>query len=133
MNAVARLAHALRIPRVRALRGATTVARDDRDEVGAAVHELLAALRADNGFAPDDVISAIFTVTPDLASAFPAEAARAAGWSGVPLLCSSEIAVPGSLPRCVRVLLHVERHWAWPPRHVYLRDAVSLRPDLCEQ
>jgi chorismate mutase len=130
MNARDRLARALRIPRMRAIRGAITVDRDDREEIGAAVHELLGAIRDGNGFTSDEVVSAIFTVTPDLASAFPAEAARAAGWNDVPLLCSSEIAVPGSLPRCVRVLLHVERHWSTPPRHVYLRAAVALRPDL---
>ncbi|MEO5824700.1 MAG: chorismate mutase, partial [Gemmatimonadales bacterium] len=87
-------------------------------------------LRRGNNFEVGDLVSAIFTVTPDLTSAFPAESARRAGWEDVPLLCSAEIAVPGSLPRCLRVLLHIEQRWDAPPAHVYLRDAVALRPDL---
>ena len=130
MTAGSRIARVLRIPQLRAVRGATTVATDDRGAITDAVRELVTALEQANDFGRADVVSAIFTVTPDLSSAFPAEAARAAGWSEVPLLCSSEIAVPGALPRCVRVLLHVERHWPVAPRHVYLRDAAALRPDL---
>lgn len=124
------LRRVLRIPRVRAVRGAITVPCDGRAEIARAVDELVAALRSENGIDPADIVSAIFTVTPDLASAFPAEAARAAGWVDVPLLCSTEIGVPGALPRCIRILLHVERHWTRPPRHVYLRGAAVLRPDL---
>jgi chorismate mutase len=124
------LARVLRLPRMRALRGATTVSHDERGEIAAAVGELIAELRTANGFEPADVVSAIFTLTPDLASVFPAEAARAAGWEDVPLLCSAEVAVPGSLSRCIRVLLHVEHHWSRAPRHVYLRGAKTLRPDL---
>ena len=125
-----RLMRALRIPTVRAVRGATTVPHDDAFSIGMAVTELVSALRASNSLDDDEVISALFTVTPDLVSAFPAEAARLGGWEGVPLLCASEIAVPGSLARCVRVLLHVNRSWGAPPRHVYLREARALRPDL---
>ena len=124
------LMRALRIPTVRAVRGAITVPSDDAPAIHEAVLELVCALRSSNGLQDDEVISALFTVTPDLVSAFPAEAARMGGWANVPLLCASEIAVPGSLARCVRVLLHVNRSWGVPPRHVYLREAKSLRPDL---
>lgn len=116
---------------VRAIRGATTATHDHGTDVGDATTELLREVCARNGLAPDEIISAIFTVTPDLTSAFPAAAARTLGWGDVPLLCATEIPVPGAPPRCVRVLLHVERAWfAAPPRHVYLRGAVGLRPDL---
>lgn len=116
---------------VGAIRGATTVPRDEPAELKAATHELLADLLSVNGISAADVISAIFTVTPDITSEFPAYAAREIGWAGVPLLCTSEIAVTGALPRCLRVLLHVERREAgWMPRHVYLREAHVLRPDL---
>jgi chorismate mutase len=125
------LVRALRVPTVRALRGATTVSCDDAATIAAAVIELMDALCGENHLTDDEVISAIFTMTPDLRAAFPAETARRAGWSRVPLLCATEIQVTGSLPRCLRVLLHVERHWnGTKPRHVYLREAVSLRPDL---
>ena len=121
---------AFRIPTVRAVRGAITVPCDDAHAIHDAVGELLRAICDANALATDDVVSAMFTVTPDLTAAFPAEAARACGWHNVPLLCATEIAVPGALPRCVRILLHVSRWWSAPPRHLYLRDAARLRPDL---
>jgi chorismate mutase len=125
------LARALPRPSVRAIRGATAVADDSPERIAGAVAELLAELRRANALDPAEVISAIFTVTPDLVSAFPAEAARTAGWQQVPLLCTTEIPVPDGLPRCLRVLLHVERHWnGSAPRHVYLHEASRLRPDL---
>jgi chorismate mutase len=125
------LHRALRVPSVRAIRGATAVPVDSPDAIAAAVEELVHALQRANGLRPEELISAIFTVTPDLQAAFPAEAARAAGWEQVPLLCTTEIAVPGSLPRCLRVLLHVGRHWnGTRPTHVYLHEATVLRPDL---
>ena len=125
------LRQALGVPAVRAIRGATTVPADETDAIRDAVLELLHAVRRENLFAASEVISAIFTVTPDLTAAFPAETARRAGWAHVPLLCVQEIAVPGGMPRCLRVLVHVERDWGGvPPRHVYLRDAAMLRPDL---
>jgi len=130
MRPTALLTRVLRLPRVKAVRGATTVAHDDGDALRDAVIELIDAIRQANSFRDDEVISALFTVTPDLISGFPAEAARAAGWHDVPLLCSSEIGVPGALPRCLRVLLHIETHWKVPPRHVYLREARALRPDI---
>lgn len=118
-------------PRLRALRGATTVARDDAAELRAATRELLEALLDRNALTAHDVVSAIFTVTTDLTSEFPARAARELGWDEVPLLCVSSIPVPGALPRCIRVMLHVETDRSRGELvHVYLRDADALRPDL---
>ncbi len=114
----------------RGVRGATTVEKDDRESVLRATRELLALMIRLNDIQPESVASAIFTTTPDLISAFPATAARQLGWLDVPLMCSHEISVPGSLPRCIRVLLHwnTDREQA-DVRHVYIRGAVSLRPD----
>ena len=116
---------------VRAVRGAPTVDVDEPCAVADATRELLAALVERNGLHLDDLISAVFTVTHDLTSSFPALAARQMGWGDVPLLCALEIPVPGALERCVRVLLHATSD---RPRsaidHVYLRRAVALRPDL---
>ena len=117
--------------RVRAIRGATTVAADEPALVLAATRELLAAMLAGNGVAQEELISAVFTVTPDLTAAFPARAARELGWTDVPLLCAGEIPVPDALPRCVRVLLHVHSARARSAiAHVYLHGATVLRPDL---
>ena len=121
----------MRSRELRAIRGAITVDADEPDLVHAATRELLETIVARNALADADLVSALFTVTPDLTSAFPACAARALGWIDVPLLCALEIPVPGALPRCVRVLLHVASD---RPRsamaHVYLRDAAGLRPEL---
>jgi chorismate mutase len=117
--------------RIRAVRGATTVPVDTPDEIRAATRELLAEIAARNDIAPDDIVSALFTVTADLRSEFPARAARDLGWTDVPLLCTVEIPVPGALARCVRVLLHAETTRPRDQiRHVYLREARALRPDL---
>jgi chorismate mutase len=107
------------------------VAHDDPAEIAEATEELLVQMLASNGATSADLVSLIFTATPDLTSEFPAAAARAMGLSEVPLLCAAEIAVPGSLPRCVRVLIHLysDRDYA-SLRHVYLRDARGLRSDL---
>lgn len=116
---------------VRALRGATTVDHDDPDEITERVQELLTEVMARNELQLEDVISVIFTATTDLVSVFPATAARGIGFGSVPLLCASEIPVPGAMPRCVRVLLHVQsEHPQAELRHVYLRDARDLRDDL---
>lgn len=120
----------LGVTSVRAIRGATSVTTDDPTAIHDAVAELVSGLAEANALDPDEIVSAIFTSTADLASAFPATAARAAGWGEVPLLSALEVPVPDALPRCIRVLLHVERVWAsTSPRHVYLRDAQALRPD----
>lgn len=115
---------------VRAVRGATTAEHDTPEEILENTAELLTAVLARNGLETDDLISIIFTMTPDLSSEFPALAARQAGLTTIPLICTSEIPVPGSLGKCIRLLLHCtvpkERHIT----HVYLREAKILRPDL---
>ena len=117
--------------RIKALRGAITVARDEPEEVRAATEELLSELFDRNGVAVGDIVSVLFTATPDLTSEFPAVAARSLGLSEVPLLCAAEIAVPGALPHCIRVLVHLySDRAAGELRHVYLRDARALRTDL---
>jgi chorismate mutase len=117
--------------RLRAIRGAVTVDRDEPAAIYRATHDLLSAIVGRNDVEVDDIISAIFTVTPDLTSAFPALGARQMGWLDVPLLCTMEIPVPGSLGRCIRVLLYVESTRARADiQHVYLGEAEILRPDL---
>lgn len=117
--------------RVQALRGATTVAANDAESITAATRELLEAMLERNELSPDDLVSVIFTATPDLTAGFPAAAARALGMADVPLLCAQEIEVAGALPGCVRVLMHIQTPQGRPePRHVYLNDAVKLRSDL---
>lgn len=116
---------------VRAIRGATTVLADDPAQIRAAVTELLEHLLDVNDLAPVDLISAVFTATPDLVSEFPAHAARLLGWTDIPLLCAQELPVAGALPRCIRVLVHAETRRARAEiTHVYLREAILLRADL---
>ena len=116
--------------RLHAIRGAITVERDEGEILLAATRELLAAIAERNEMRPHEIVSAVFTLTPDLASQFPALAARQLGWTEAALLCTQEIPVPGALARVIRVLITVEFD---EPRaavtHVYLRDAVALRPD----
>ena len=116
---------------VRGIRGATSVPEDRPDLILAATRELLEGLIAANQITDfEDIISAIFTTSPDLTSTFPAEAARAIGMKQVPLLCASEIAVPKSLPKCIRVLLHVNTTKRQGEiQHIYLHEAKKLRPD----
>lgn len=119
--------------RVRGLRGATTVDRDHADAIVAATEELLEAMLERNAVAPEDLISLVFTSTFDLTAEFPAAAARRLGIDHIPLLCAREIEVPGSVPHCIRVLMHLytERDYG-TLRHVYLREARRLRSDLPE-
>jgi len=115
---------------LRGLRGATTATANTSEAILEATEELLRALQRANGFAPEDVESAIFTSSPDLSAEYPARAARRLGWTDVPLLGASEVAVPGGMLRCIRVLLHF--YTAKPPgalKHTYLRQAAKLRPD----
>jgi chorismate mutase len=118
---------------VRAIRGATQVAADDRDEVLGATRELVSTVLERNELDPADLISILFTATPDLVSEFPALAARELGLGDVPLMCATEIAVPHALPRVLRLMAHVETP---KPRaevqHVYLRGAVALRRDIAQ-
>jgi chorismate mutase len=117
---------------IRGIRGATTVSTDQPDLILQATRELLEVILEENqGMQPEDVASAVFTVTDDLASTFPAQAARQMGWELVPMLCAREIPVPDSLPRVIRVLVHWNTDIPQSEiKHVYLRDAVKLRPDL---
>ena len=116
----------------RGIRGAITVAADEPDLILEATRELLTAILASNeGMIPEDIASALFTVTDDLVSTFPAEGARQIGWGLVPMMCAREIPVPNSLPRVIRVL--IQWNTDVPQNeitHIYLRDAVKLRPDL---
>ncbi|MEM9825946.1 MAG: chorismate mutase [Planctomycetota bacterium] len=115
----------------RGVRGATTVEADDRDQILTATRQMLALIIRRNDIDPADLASAQFTVTKDLTAEFPALAARQLGWLEVPLLCGYEISVPGSLPLCVRVLLHWNTSKpAAAIHHVYLHEAERLRPDL---
>jgi chorismate mutase len=116
-------------PRCRGIRGATAVAENTRAAILAATAELLALIVARNDLDVEDIASVVFTVTPDLDAEYPARAARELGWDDVALLCAQEIPVPGSLPRCIRVLLHANTTKAQRQmRHVYLGAAASLRP-----
>ena len=119
--------------RLRGLRGATTVPSNDAEAVVDATAELLTALLDRNALSAGDIVSIVFTATPDLTAAFPATAARSVGLDQVPVLSASELDVPGAVARCVRILMHV-----YPPRRddelrpVYLHGAVHLRSDLGE-
>jgi chorismate mutase len=117
---------------IRGIRGATTVTADHADLILRATRELLEEILAANeGMQPEDVASALFTVTDDLVSTFPAQAARQMGWGLVPMMCAREIPVPGSLQRVIRVLVHWNTELPQNAiTHVYLREAVKLRPDL---
>ena len=118
----------------RGVRGATTADANSTDEILRATTQLLALMIRKNGIEAEDVASIIFTTTPDLDAVFPAVAARQLGWIDVPLLCTHEIDVPNSLRRCIRVLIHWNTDHAQNQiDHVYIKDAVSLRPELSEQ
>lgn len=114
----------------RGVRGATTVDGASRERILTATAELLERLVRANGIEPDDVASAIFTTSPDLTAEYPALAARLMGWRDVALLCGHEMAVPGGVERCVRILLHWNtRLPASDIEHVYIHGASNLRPD----
>ena len=118
----------------RGIRGATTTEDDSAEAIMSATHELLSRMVQENSIDPSEIASALFTTTPDLSAAFPARAARGMGWQYVPLLDAQEIPVPGSLPRCIRVLIHWNTNRDQEHvKHVYLRGAASLRPDLGQE
>jgi len=117
---------------VRGFRGAITVDENTEQAILSATETLFRAIIRENGLAPEDVSAVWLTTTADLNAAFPAKAVRQIpGWQWVPLMCAQEIAVPNSLPRCIRVMLlaHTQKTQK-EVRHVFLNDAVSLRPDL---
>ncbi len=117
---------------VRGIRGATCVDEDSPEQIVSATRELLEQILQSNQIDEfDEIVSALFTTTADLTSTFPAEAAREMGMHQVPLLCAAEIAVPGGMPHCIRVLLHVNTAKKQKEMvHVYLRKAKELRPDM---
>jgi chorismate mutase len=116
---------------VRGLRGATTVDVDTTEQVTERSQELIRRLMEHNELAEDDIVSVLFTATADVTSIFPATAIREIGFGAVPLLCAAEIAVPGAMPLCIRVLLHVHTTRTKDEiHHVYLHGAQGLRDDL---
>ena len=118
---------------VRAIRGAVQVDTNEREPIIEATAELVAEVMARNDLVTDDVISVIFTATPDLTAEFPALAARKTGFHDVPLLCATEIDMPTAMPRVVRLLMHVETERPRSAlRHVYLRGAAALRLDIAQ-
>lgn len=116
--------------RLHALRGATSVERNDEEAILTATRELMTQLMQRNELAAGRMVSCIFTATTDLNAQFPAVAARDLGLDRVPLLCSQEIEVPGALPRVIRVLIHYYADGGHEPQHVYLGEARKLRADL---
>ncbi len=119
--------------RVRALRGATTLDRDEREHLLERTQELIHTLFERNGLDEDDLVSIVFTATGDVHSAYPAEAAREAGITHVPLLCARELEIDGGIPRCIRLLVHAYTDRpVRDMRHVYLHEARQLRTDLPE-
>ncbi len=117
----------------RGVRGATTADRNERVDILRSTTQLLALMIRQNGIESSDVASAIFTTTPDLNAEFPALAARQLGWIDVPLLCTHEIQVPGSLGMCIRVLINMNTDREQSEiHHVYIKGAVALRPDLSQ-
>ena len=120
--------------RSRGVRGATTATANTREAICSATQELLRRLIDANEIPMEEIASACFTVTDDLDAAYPALAAREIGWVYVPLLCAREIAVPGGLPRCIRVLLHINTEKTQEQiRHIYLREAATLRPSFASE
>jgi chorismate mutase len=113
---------------MRGIRGATQVSENSVAAIEDAVVEMCREIVGRNRLRPEEIVWAIFTVTHDLDADFPARAARMSGWSDVPMICSQEIPVPRSMPRVIRVLIHVDSDG--PRNHVYLRGAEALRPDL---
>lgn len=119
--------------RVRGIRGATTVDTNDREEIIQSTKALLVAMFEENQLEIEEIASIFFTVTADLDAEFPASAARVLGWGTVPLLCATEIPVPNSKAKCIRVLMHVNTSLSQQEiKHVYQREATTLRPDLAE-
>lgn len=118
---------------VRAVRGATTVNENDRKEILERTDELLSIIVEKNAISREDIISVIFSVTSDLNAVFPAVAARNMGWTDIALMCTNEMDVPGSLRRCIRVMLNFNTEKSNSElKYIYLHEAEKLRPDLFE-
>ncbi|WP_208587920.1 chorismate mutase [Gracilibacillus suaedae] len=120
---------------IRGIRGATTVKNNDANEMVQATKEMIEAMAKVNDIEPETIASVMISVTSDLNAAFPAKALRLMdGWKYVPVMCMPEINVPGSLPKCIRVMMTVNTSRAQKEiEHIYLNDAVKLRPDLLEE
>jgi chorismate mutase len=119
---------------VRGIRGAITVNSNTKEEIIEITKELLVALQRENNFKIEDIVSIFFSITPDLNAAFPAQAARELGWNKVPLFDLQEIDVPGSLPRCIRILIQINCQKSQPEiKPCYLRGAKILRKDLIKE
>ena len=119
---------------VRGIRGATTAESNTKEEIIKKTKELLITLQRENDFKIEDIVSVLFSVTPDLNAAFPAQSARELGWNRVPLFDMQEIDVPGSLPRCIRVLIQINCQKSQTEiKHCYLRGAEILRKDLVKE
>jgi len=119
---------------VRGIRGAITVAQNDATHIYEATRELLDGMIAANDIVSESVVSVILTMTPDLNADFPARAIRSLPhWQWVPLMCAVEVDVPKSLPRCIRMLIHVNTVKSQQEmKHIYLREAIALRPDIAD-
>lgn len=119
---------------MRGIRGAVTVEHNSAEEIVSATRELLEAIIKENDLNPEDIACAFFTVTADLDAEFPASAAREMGWKYVPLLCATEIDVPGRLGKCIRIMVLVNTEKSQKElKHIYLREAARLRVDLLPQ
>ncbi|MFH1709857.1 MAG: chorismate mutase [bacterium] len=116
---------------IRGIRGAISVPKNTKDEIVSSTMTLLRKMAGLNKIKAQDIASVVFSMTKDLNAEFPAIAARKLGWKNTPLLCTYEVDVPGSLPRCIRVIMHVNSGKDQSAiKHVYLKDAKKLRPDL---
>ncbi|QGH34790.1 chorismate mutase [Gracilibacillus salitolerans] len=120
---------------IRGIRGATTVKNNDADEIIQVTREMIEAMASENDIDPETIASVMISVTPDLNATFPAKALRLIdGWKYVPVMCMPEINVPGSLPKCIRVMMTVNTSKNQKEiEHIYLNDAIKLRPDLIEE
>jgi len=119
---------------VRGIRGAITVNSNTKEEIIGIIKELLITLQRENNFKIEDIVSIFFSATPDLNAAFPAQAARELGWDKVPLFDMQEIEVPGSLPRCIRILVQINCQKSLQEiKHCYLRGAKILRKDFIKE
>jgi len=115
---------------VRGLRGAITVEENTKQEILAATKQLLSSMLQENEVQIEEIASVIFSVTKDLNAEFPAAAAREMGWNNLPLLCTYEIDIPGSLPKCIRILIHLNTEKSQSQiKHIYLKEATTLRRD----
>jgi len=118
---------------VRAIRGATTIENNDAREIIEETKHLLKRMVEDNGVDKEDIISVILSTTKDINAAFPAVAAREMGWTDIALMCTNEMDVPGSLPMCIRVMMHINTEKTNKElKYIYLKKAKLLRPDLAE-